>query len=202
MLQPPSASSREFGTPPPRSSTRRRQKRRLMQASAVALIGLAIVGAYSWGQAAKPADPDPKRQVATRVLRLGKALEAYAAHEERDEKDGPAYPRTAEFLTFVRGLPRGAEFLANPYGEPPQAAPVAAGGETGLPSAADHKEGARVPLPDTVLGPGTAPGPAYTARTFGALVYDHDPKTDSFVLYGIGQQGDQAVVAAEADSGL
>ncbi len=202
MLTPPSAASREFGTPPPRSSTRRRQKRRLTQAAAAVLIGLGLVGAYAWKQAARPAaEADPKRQVAAHVLRLGKALERHAASQERAE-NGPAYPRTAEFLAFVKALPEGAELLANPYGGPAQAAPVAAGGTTGLPTAAEHKEHAPVPLPDTVLGPGQAPAATYTARTYGALVYDHDPQTDSYVLYGIGQLGEQAVVAAETDSGL
>lgn len=202
MLQPPSPASREFGSPPPRSSARKRQRRLLLRASAVVLVVLGLVGAYAWRQAARPADTDPQRRMATRVLKLGKALERHAAREDRPMQGEPAYPTDEAFLAFVRALPEGAELLANPYGGPGQANVVVVDAGGGLPTAAERRAGAAIPLPDTVLGPGVAPGEPYTARTFGALVYDHDPQTDSFVLYGIGRQDDQAVLAAGTDSAL
>lgn len=199
MLQPPSAASREFGSPPPRSSRRRRQRRQLLQAAAAVGLGLLLVGAYAWRQAARPVDTDPTRRVATRVLKLDQALERYGTRQGRQPGE-QSYPSTGQFVAFVRSLPDGAELLANPYGDPPQAGPVAPA--DGLPTAAQFRDRDTKLLPNTILGPGAAPGATYTARTYGALVYDHDPKTDSYVLYGIAQAGDQAIVAAKADSGL
>lgn len=198
MLQAPSPASREFGTPPPRSSRRKRQRRQLLQACALVGLVLALVGAYAWRQGASPAAAGPRRQVATKVLKLEKALERHGARERKP--DEAAYPATGEFVAFVRALPEGADLLANPYGEPAQAAPVAP--PAGLPTAAQLRDRLSKPLPDTPLGPGEAPGPTYSARTYGALIYDHDPESDSYVLYGVAQAGDQAVLAATADGGL
>jgi hypothetical protein len=47
----------------------------------------------------------------------------------------------------------------------------------------------------TVLGPGKMPGTgAFDLLTYGAIAYDYDPKNMNYVLYGIGQEGDKAVV--------
>lgn len=55
---------------------------------------------------------------------------------------------------------------------------------------------AKKPSPEgTVVGPGRLPdGKAYDARTYGAIVYDHDPASGSYVLYAIGRRGADAVV--------
>ncbi|MNL33195.1 hypothetical protein D3C87_1550900 [compost metagenome] len=55
---------------------------------------------------------------------------------------------------------------------------------------------AETPTPaGSILGPGKAPhNSLHDLTTFGAIVYDYDPKRGSYVLYGIGQRGDDAVV--------
>ncbi|MBO9540196.1 hypothetical protein J7643_06350 [bacterium] len=55
---------------------------------------------------------------------------------------------------------------------------------------------ATTPTPKgTRLGPGKVPhNSLHDVTTFGAIVYDYDPARASYVIYGIGKQGDDAVV--------
>jgi hypothetical protein len=169
-------------------------------AGALALGVVGGLGAHSF--AAPPADvarTDPNREVAAQVLRVGQALERHANRDAR-ALDEPAYPDNEAFAAFLARLPAKDVPLENPFGRGMQRNHVAAGGDTGLPTAAEHRAGAPAPILNRPLGPGEPPGEGpYTARTYGALVYDHDPKSDSYVLYGIGKQGEMAVLVAKTD---
>jgi type II secretory pathway pseudopilin PulG len=47
----------------------------------------------------------------------------------------------------------------------------------------------------TVLGPGKVPtGATFDATTYGAILYDHEPKEEKYLLYGIGKKQNKAVV--------
>jgi hypothetical protein len=51
------------------------------------------------------------------------------------------------------------------------------------------------PVPGTVLGKGVRPtGSVYGPTTFGAVLYDATPDRRLCVLYGVGQQGEDAVL--------
>lgn len=59
------------------------------------------------------------------------------------------------------------------------------------------------PFPGTVLGKGQAPASSvYEANTYGALLYAASPDRKLCVVYGIGQQGENAVLVDALVRGL
>ena len=181
----------------------RRRRQRLIAIVAVGVSTFTFfAGLQLWKRANAATGADANRIMATRVLRLGQALERHATRQDRLPGQ-MAYPLTVAFPAFVRSLPEGEKLLRSPWGEPSQAKPVHAGGATGLPTATQHLRGAEPPTLRVPLGPGTPPvAGGYSALTYGALVYDHDPVSDTFVLYGIGEAEGKAVIVAETDSDL
>lgn len=179
----------------------------------VALAGLlgALAGVTLYAFAAPPSAVvrvEPNRELAARVLRIDQALERYGGRPGRPA-GAAVFPSNEEFLAFLQRLPEGAAWTRSPWDEGVQGSVVAPGGDTGLPTAAARVAGAALPALNTPLGPGRMPkaseGPGsasagrFDARTYGALVYDRDPASGAYVLYGIGQLGAHAVVVAAAE---
>ena len=138
---------------------------------------------------------DPDRVVASRVLLLARALEQQAYRRNRPAS-AFKYPANAEFMAFVQGLGMADDPLENPWTGVVQGERVAPGPGTELPLARAIATGdAELPPMGSRLGTGHMPQtPAYTVRSYGALIYDHDPKSDTFVLYGVGRLGEEAVL--------
>jgi len=187
---------------PPRRDRRLARHRAKLLAAAVG--GLALAAGLIWGlpwlrggAANEAADAALNVAMADRVIKVHQALQFHAQRPWR--KHGEPYaPDSVALVTFIRALEDGdgVRLLVNPFGAPVQdrAIPIAEANGA-LPSAANRAAGRRQAVPLKPLGRGRRPqdGP-YTYLTYGALVYDHDPASGTYVLYGIGRVGDQAAV--------
>jgi hypothetical protein len=187
---------------PPRRDRRIARQRAQLLASVVGSLALAtgLIWSRPWlraGEADRAADAGLNIAVADRVIKVHRALQFHAQRLWRKANE-PYAPANPAFVTFIRGLGDGdgVRLLANPFGSPVQdrAIPVAQANGA-LPTAVDRAAGRRQAVPLKPLGRGRRPqdGP-YTYLTYGALLYDHDPVSNTYVLYGIGRVGDQAAV--------
>lgn len=124
-----------------------------------------------------------------------RAVDAYVANHRGQP------PATDGWLDQL--LAPGAQYFDHPSLEPnsawgriAQRAPVAPA--SGLVGARAIAAGATPTPQDTVLGPGrkpTADG-VFTVTTYGAIVYDMDPATRTYVIYAIGQRNWKNAVVA------
>lgn len=156
-----------------------------------ALAGYALLASIALPNYA-PADHhgrNPYARACGTTLRM--AVEQYATdHEGR-------YPTRAGWLAAVRQRGGGylpGEHLPTIWSKTPQGAALAP--PPPLVGAAAIAAGARPSPEQTDLGPGRVAeeGPV-DARCYGALLYDHDPKTETYVIYAIGKKaGERAVV--------
>jgi hypothetical protein len=168
------------------------------------LLVLGAATAQGMAGRPQPAGPDPNAVFKAANFQLvADALTRYAATAE-----GRPFPAPEAWIGTLaeRGLLPGNALPASPweharawgllaprrYRQANELAP-----EAGLVDAGRLAHGARPTAEGTVLGAGHQPDHAtFDAKTYGALVYDADPKGRLAVLYGIGRKGDQAVVLA------
>lgn len=134
-------------------------------------------------------------QAAVNTVRL--AVEEYA------NDHGGSYPTTEGWMAAVaqKDYLTGHQLPKNPWTRQPQRARVAM--PKGLPTAKMRVLGARKVAEWAPLGKGREPDRqrgAVDALDFGALIYDCEPRSNNYVIYGIGKQGDQAIVAGYGDS--
>ena len=160
--------------------------------ASLALAGCAPTAARGPGPAPdpgpaarRPYDPaaEPWLAAAGRTIQAGLATFA-ATHDGRHppvaqfpvelvtylpEADLPASPAWPEGIRQVRNVAIAAPLV----------------GAAGAPAAIG-----------TVIGRGRLPtsDQDFDARTWGAWIYDHDPASNRYVLYGVGRSGDFAVV--------
>ena len=125
------------------------------------------------------------------------ALEQYATDHNGH------YPRSQDFVralcapgtNYLPGdkLPRG------PWSKGVQTVPL--GPAYGLPSAREYEQ--RQPkVMSMELGSGRESlDGANSLLSYGAVVYDMNPATDTYVIYGIGKKGSKAIVAAFVSNG-
>ncbi|MEB3220646.1 MAG: hypothetical protein VKS61_01070 [Candidatus Sericytochromatia bacterium] len=164
----------------------------LARALAVAVIATAFPGCAWLGVARDLAEQEASFRndgVRANLRTVGLALLVYA----RDHQGVfPADDRWMADLSRSYYLP-GQRLPDNPFslmGEWGQANAPALGPLPPL-----EGEAFMPPAPGTVLGKGSRPtGSAYTTTTYGAILYDAAPDRRRCVLYGVGQQGDDAVL--------
>lgn len=90
-----------------------------------------------------------------------------------------------------------------PWGDvPTPVIPLTTSG-AGLVRASAIAQGAAPTAVNTRLGFGRLPraGEAIDATTYGVLLYDLDPKTGTYVIYGVGKKQKDAIVTAAVSNG-
>lgn len=189
-------------TAPPRRDRRIARHRAQWLLGGVAALGLVAGLVWGWPrlQAADQGgaqDAGLNLAIADRVIKVHQALQFYVKRPWRKPGE-PLAPASAGLITFLNELEDGdgARLLANPFGTPGQSRAIAIAEADGLlTTAAERAAGHRPVAALKALGPGRRPldGP-YGPRTHGALIYDWDPASERYVLYGIGRAGGQAVV--------
>ncbi|MNS84379.1 hypothetical protein D3C72_1182030 [compost metagenome] len=131
--------------------------------------------------------------VVSNMRTLQMALEEHAVDNQG------RYPAPGELLTALgrNGYLPGDRLPSNPWAaaDGHQANELSTAGlQPALTPAGQPPTAAGTPL-----GSGhVAAGDVYDGLTYGALVYDFDPKTQIYTLYAIGKQGDHAAVIASA----
>jgi hypothetical protein len=173
---------------PPEPPRRRRKARPLL------VLGMGLMGMLALGILLPPmfggCGVERGRNASMRAnlstVRMG--LEQYATDHGR-------YPSTQQLVKELgreNYLP-GNHLPATPWNREPQAVSISVAG-TNLPTARQVANG-QTPPPDLVVGRGEAPKGAPTnAYQYGAIVYDLDPKTQTYVLYGVVQKNKSAKV--------
>lgn len=194
---------------PPHSPSRRSPRGQVGVSVLLGAMTLAAVAATAHGTMHLPRaaalSPAPRFE-ADNVQPVVAALSRYAAASQ----DGRIFPTTANWIDELseRGLLPGNVLPASPW----KAAPAT---WFGLGAAPAHRQANALALPaalvgadrmargrratpvGTKLGAGHAPERnTFDGQTYGGLIYDASPNGQVAVLYGIGQQGDQAVVAS------
>lgn len=166
-----------------------------------ALLGAATaLGGYAL-QATPPErlPIDPNRQTTQRVIQLKQALERRGDYRQ-SAAIAAFFPPPDHFIAFVLSQPHGDELLISPWGQVPQYQVLKPLIDAGLPNAAERHEGIPAPSLGTEIGPGIDPiSGAFTPYTYGAILYDQDPRSGRYVLYGIGRRGHRAIVVAVAE---
>lgn len=136
---------------------------------------------------------DPNEQLAANLRAFQMAIEMYAVDHNGN------YPRAETVHKELTN--QGIDYLANDQmpRNPWSTYELHQSNAIQLPASGSPLNRATAPTSTpkgTILGPGKAPhNSLHDLTTFGAIVYDYDPKRDSYVIYGIGKQGKDAVVA-------
>lgn len=162
--------------------------------SVLALIALAVLGmtamagsnsiGYSGGL-----EKARNSAVQGNINTVAMGLEQFAT-DHRDR-----YPAPGSSALYEDNYLPGNRLPRNPYGEPPQKALLPIPPESGWPQAAAIAKGVSPPLDGQELGVGHPPDQGgYDYLTYGALIYDLDPTTGAYVLYGVGKKGRKAVL--------
>jgi hypothetical protein len=130
--------------------------------------------------------------VRANVSTVAMALEQYAS-----DHDGQ-YPRADHWVEDLtrehRNYLPGNKLPRSPWATQAQTAALTPAG-TGLPTASQLGDRAKTAIRGAVVGKGEAPRTAPTsAYQYGAILYDLDPKTQTYVLYGVGQKHKRAEV--------
>jgi hypothetical protein len=145
------------------------------------LIGLSLPGFAEY------VETDNEATVRANCHTVQRALEKHAkAH-------GGEYP-SANWADELRSDLPGCQIPDVPYGDRRVFQGTALSPADGaLHDAGDPRGPSRV---GTVVGPGKAPSTmAFDAMTYGAILYGVDAQRRTYVVYGIAQRGQQAVVA-------
>jgi hypothetical protein len=105
----------------------------------------------------------------------------------------------AELTRGERGYVSGDRKPPTPRTEQPQIEPITPGA-AGLPSAHQVAAAGKHPEVGQVVGKGEVGEAPTTPWQFGAILYDLDAKTGTYVLYGIGQRNKRAEGVAVASN--
>jgi hypothetical protein len=168
----------------------------LVALGTLGLLGGALYGA-TW--LVGPQAHAQNSTVRTNVERIGMALDAYR------ETTGGRCPEPhdwVEALVRNRLLPEG-HLPPTPWDRQVQSTSLTiARDDKHLVPAAAIGRGASPVSAGTSLGAGRAPREGrFDDRTFGAVLYDHDPASGVYVIYGIGRRTAQEAVVAHMVTG-
>ncbi|MDB5100845.1 MAG: Prepilin-type cleavage/methylation protein [Cyanobacteria bacterium RYN_339] len=135
-------------------------------------------------------------QANVNTVRMG--LEQYAT--DHNGKYPPVNRWQQVLCAKGTGYLPGDQMPRSPWSKQPQTALLRIEG-LGLPGAAAIAAGKPLPQTQTKVGLGrvAVEGPDH-AQDYGAILYDMDPKTDTYVLYGIGRNNKEAIVAADVSN--
>ena len=164
------------------------------------LSAAATLGWYALNTAPPVAAPlEPNRQTAERVISLKQALERRGDFRHSSAVTA-FFPPADSFIAFVLAQPHGETLLLSPWGDVQQYQVIKPTTDSGLPTAAERHQGYPTPALGSELGPGVMPIPgAFTPYTYGAILYDQDPRSGRYVLYGIGRRQNSAILVASAE---
>jgi len=167
--------------------------RRLVRLLVACALTTSLGGCYQLASARHAAAQQAiQRELAANNRVKAEVLLTILALEEYAVDHGGVYPPSDGLVADLseRYLPDGM-MPANPW-VPPGLRQGNAVGVNALLAAAGKQ-----PTPvGTALGAGkTADSSQFDALTFGAVIYDYEPRSQNYVIYGIGRRGDQAVVS-------